>query len=116
GVQTCALPILNCLAEALGLALPGNGTILADTPEREALAREAARRIVELVEEGLTPRQLVTLESLDNAFALDMAMGGSTNTVLHGLAIAHAPGIEYPLERLDALSRPAPHQIARAAC
>ncbi|NMA71727.1 MAG: dihydroxy-acid dehydratase, partial [Firmicutes bacterium] len=100
---------MNCLAEALGLALPGNGTILADTPEREALAREAARRIVELVEEGLTPRQLVTLESLDNAFALDMAMGGSTNTVLHGLAIAHEAGIEYPLERLDALSRRVPH-------
>ena len=100
---------MNCMAEALGLALPGNGTILAGTPEREALARAAARRIMELVDEGLTPRKLVTQTSLDNAFALDMAMGGSTNTVLHGLAIAHEAGVEYPLERIDALSRRVPH-------
>ncbi|BAS27109.1 dihydroxy-acid dehydratase [Limnochorda pilosa] len=100
---------MNSLAEALGLALPGNGTILADTPEREELARRAARRILELVEEGVTARGLVNEASFDNAFALDMAMGGSTNTVLHGLAIAHEAGVDYPLERLDALSRRVPH-------
>lgn len=100
---------MNCLAEALGIALPGNGSILAATPEREELARRAARQILKLIEADLKPRDIVTIESLDNAFVLDMAMGGSTNTVLHTLAIAHEAGIEYPLSRLNELSERVPN-------
>jgi dihydroxy-acid dehydratase len=100
---------MNCLAEALGLALPGNGTILADTPERDALAEEAARALMRLVAEDVKPRDIVTLESFDNAFALDLAMGGSTNTILHGLAMAQEAGIPYTLARIDALSRRVPN-------
>ncbi|MEP7357486.1 MAG: dihydroxy-acid dehydratase, partial [Anaerolineales bacterium] len=88
---------MNCLMEVLGLALPFNGSALALTPERENLARRAAGLILELVEKQILPRQIVTAEALDDAFALDMAMGGSTNTVLHALAIAHEAGLEYPL-------------------
>jgi len=100
---------MNCLMEALGLALPYNGTALAGTPERETLARRAGQLIVELVARQITPRQIVTPEALDDAFALDMAMGGSTNTVLHALAIAHEGGIEYPLERINAVADRVPH-------
>jgi dihydroxy-acid dehydratase len=82
---------------------------LANTPERKELARRAARQILKLIEADLKPRDIVTLESLDNAFALDMAMGGSTNTVLHTLAIAHEAGVEYPLARLNELSERVPN-------
>ncbi len=99
---------MNCLLEAVGLALPGNGTILALNPEREALIPLAGKRIMEMVKDGLKPRDLVTRESLDNAFALDMAMGGSTNTVLHALAIAVEAGVEYPLERINEISARTP--------
>ncbi|MBI3974715.1 MAG: dihydroxy-acid dehydratase [Chloroflexi bacterium] len=93
---------MNCLCEAIGLALPGNGTILAQTPERVALYRQAAQAVMRLVEQGgPTPRQIVTHESIDNAFALDMAMGGSTNTVLHTLAIAREAGVLYPQDRIN---------------
>ncbi len=100
---------MNCLLEPLGLALPYNGSALALTSERELLARQAGTRIIDLVERQVTPRSIVTLEAFDDAFALDMAMGGSTNTVLHGLAIAHEAGIDYPLERLNSLSDRVPH-------
>lgn len=100
---------MNCLLEALGLALPYNGSALAQTEEREALARKAATLILELVERQITPRQIVTAEALDDAFALDMAMGGSTNTVLHTLAIANEGGISYPLERINAVADRVPH-------
>jgi dihydroxy-acid dehydratase len=100
---------MNCLMEALGLALPYNGSALALSPEREALARRAAQLILELVEKQITPRMIVTPEAVDDAFALDMAMGGSTNTVLHALAIAHEAGIEYPLERINAVADRVPH-------
>ncbi len=99
---------MNCLMEALGLALPGNGTLMADSEERRQLVRQAARQIVKLVEADLKPRDFVTLNSFDNAFALDLAMGGSTNTVLHTLAIADEAGISYPLERLNELSSRVP--------
>jgi dihydroxy-acid dehydratase len=99
---------MNCLLEAIGLALPGNGTIPAVDPRRYELADEAGRRIVALVGEQLTPRKLVTRRSLDNAFVLDMAMGGSTNTVLHGFAIAQEAGVDYPLARLNELSAKTP--------
>src|SRR5690606_26025942 len=100
---------MNCLLEALGLALPGNGTILANTPERDELARAAARQVMAVLEADLTPRKIVTQEALDNAFALDMAMGGSTNTVLHGLALAHEAGLDYPLQRINEVSARVPH-------
>jgi dihydroxy-acid dehydratase len=99
---------MNCLLEAVGLALPGNGTILALDPARETLIPLAAKRIMELIRLDLKPRDIVTLESLDNAFALDMAMGGSTNTVLHTLAIAIEAGLEYPLERINQISARTP--------
>ncbi|MBN1404822.1 MAG: dihydroxy-acid dehydratase, partial [Opitutales bacterium] len=99
---------MNCLCEALGLALPGNGTILAVSKEREQLYRRAAARIVELVKDGIKPRDIATLEAFDNALALDVAMGGSTNTILHTLAIAREAGIEYDIDRIDAISRRVP--------
>jgi dihydroxy-acid dehydratase len=100
---------MNCLMEALGLALPFNGSALARTPEREALAGRAAALILDLVEKQITPRQIVTPEALDDAFALDMAMGGSTNTVLHALAIANEAGLDYPLARINAVADKVPH-------
>ncbi|MEM8931923.1 MAG: dihydroxy-acid dehydratase, partial [Acidobacteriota bacterium] len=100
---------MNCLCEALGLALPYNGSALAETPEREALFERAAERILGLIEADLTPRQIVGREAIDDAFALDMAMGGSTNTVLHTLALAHEAGVDYPLERINAVAGRVPH-------
>lgn len=100
---------MNCLTEAIGLALPGNGTILAVDPRRTELWRATARRILEMVRENLRPRDLITLESVDNALILDMAMGGSTNTVLHTLAIAHEAGLDYDLARINELSRRCPN-------
>ena len=100
---------MNCLMEALGLALPYNGTVLADTPERAALARQAAFQIMALVEMNLTARQIVTREAIDDAFALDMAMGGSTNTVLHTLALAFEAGLDYPFSRINEVAARVPH-------
>jgi dihydroxy-acid dehydratase len=100
---------MNCLLEVLGLALPFNGSALALSQEREALADQAARQILSLVESGLTPRQIVSAQAIDDAFALDMAMGGSTNTVLHTLALAHEAGVEYPLERINAVADRVPY-------
>ena len=100
---------MNCLCEALGIALPGNGTAMALSPEREALARQAARQVLWLLEHDVHARDIVTRESLDNAITLDVAMGGSTNTVLHTLAIAHEAGIDYPISRIDAISRRTPN-------
>ena len=99
---------MNCLCEALGIALPGNGTILAVDPRREELAREAAFQLMRLIEMDLKPRDIITKEAIDNAFALDMAMGGSTNTVLHTIAIAKEAGIDYPLQRLNELAERVP--------
>jgi dihydroxy-acid dehydratase len=100
---------MNCLMEALGMALPGNGTILATSEERRELARQAGYQIMKLVEANLTPRKIVTPEAIDNAFALDMAMGGSTNTVLHTLALANEGGVSYPLHRLNEVAMRVPH-------
>lgn len=100
---------MNCLMEALGLALPYNGSALALTPQREALAKRAGKLILDLVEKQITPRQIVTADALDDAFALDMAMGGSTNTVLHTLAIAHEAALDYPLSRINAVADKVPH-------
>jgi dihydroxy-acid dehydratase len=100
---------MNCLMEALGLALPGNGSRLATSEERKELVRLAGQTIMKLIETNLTPRQIVNADSIDNAFALDMAMGGSTNTVLHTLALAHEAGIDYSLERINAVASRTPH-------
>ncbi|MGC8781132.1 MAG: dihydroxy-acid dehydratase [Anaerolineae bacterium] len=100
---------MNCLCEALGMALPGNGTILAVDPRREELARAAGRQIMKLIEMDLRPRDIVTAQAIDNAFALDMAMGGSTNTVLHTLALAHEAGVDYPLGRLNEVAGRVPN-------
>ena len=99
---------MNCLCEALGMALPGNGTVLAVSKEREALYDWAARQILKLVEADLKPRDIATVEAFDNALMLDVAMGGSTNTVLHTLAIAREAGIAYDIARIDAISRRIP--------
>ena len=88
---------MNCLLEILGLAMPGNGTILAVSEERRELVRQAAFKLMDLVEKQVKPRDIVTKEAIDDAFALDMAMGGSTNTVLHTLAIANEAEIDYDL-------------------
>ncbi|PKO23727.1 MAG: dihydroxy-acid dehydratase [Chloroflexi bacterium HGW-Chloroflexi-1] len=100
---------MNCLCEALGMALPGNGTILAVDPRREELARQAARQLMTLIDLDLKPRDIVTAAAIDNAFALDMAMGGSTNTVLHTLALAHEAGVDYPLARLNEVAERVPN-------
>ena len=100
---------MNCLCEALGIALPGNGTALADSDARKDLLRQAGRQILALVAADIKPRDIITNESMDNALALDMAMGGSTNTILHALAIANEVGIQFPLERINELSDRIPH-------
>ncbi|MFH0920850.1 MAG: dihydroxy-acid dehydratase [Fibrobacterota bacterium] len=100
---------MNCLCEALGMALPGNGTVLAQDPRRNRLYETAGRRIVQMVKENLKPRDIVTQASLDNAMVLDMAMGGSTNTVLHSLAVAHEAGVNYDMSRMNALSHRTPN-------
>jgi dihydroxy-acid dehydratase len=100
---------MNCLAEAMGIALPGNGTILAVDPERKELARRTAHQLMELIKLDLKPRDIVTEKTIDNAFALDMALGGSTNTVLHTLAIANEVGVNYSLERINQVAERVPH-------
>lgn len=100
---------MNCLMEAIGLALPFNGTALATTPEREALAQKAAKQIFTLLEKDIKPRDIVTAEAIDDAFALDMAMGGSTNTVLHALALANEAEVPYTMARIDEVAKKVPH-------
>lgn len=100
---------MNCLCEALGISLPGNGTILAIDPNRKELVKKAAKQIVTLVEQNITPSKIITKNSMMNAFALDMAMGGSTNTILHALAIAEEAGIEFKLEWLNELAQKVPY-------
>ncbi len=99
---------MNCLAEALGVALPGNGSILAVDPRRKELAKQAGRQIIKLLEADLKFRDIVNEETIENAFTLDIAMGGSTNTVLHLLAIAKEAGIDFPLEKIDEISKKTP--------
>ena len=99
---------MNCLCEALGMALPGNGTVLAVSKEREALYERAARAILKMVQLDMKPRDIATLEAFDNALVLDVAMGGSTNTILHTLAIAREAGIDYDIKRIDEISRRVP--------
>jgi dihydroxy-acid dehydratase len=100
---------MNCLCEALGIALPGNGTIPAVSPERHELARKAAAQILDLLRHNIRFRDIVTPEAIDNAMALDVAMGGSTNTVLHVLALARETDLDYPVGRFNDVSDRTPH-------
>lgn len=100
---------MNCLMEVLGLALPFNGTALAQTKEREELARKAANQMLFLLEQDIKPRDIVTLDAIDDAFALDMAMGGSSNTVLHTLALANEAHVDYPLTNINTVAEKIPH-------
>ena len=99
---------MNCMAEALGLALPGNGTIPAVYGKRRELARHAGKRVMELFEEGRTPRSVLTREAFENAISVDMAIGGSSNTLLHLLAIAAEAGVELDLDTFDRIGRRTP--------
>ena len=96
---------MNCLMEVLGLALPYNGTALAVSDQRREMIRQAAFRLVENIKNDIKPRDIITQDAIDDAFALDMAMGGSTNTVLHTLAIANEAGIDYDLERINEIAK-----------
>ena len=100
---------MNCLTEALGIALSGNGTIPAVDARRLGLAREAGRQIMELLAKDICPRNIITKEAIENAFIVDMALGGSTNSVLHLMAIAHEAGIDFPLSEVDRISEKTPH-------
>jgi len=106
---------MNCLAEALGLALPGNGSLVATHKNRWGLFERAAKRIVEMAREhyfdgnqNVLPRAICTMESFQNAMALDVAMGGSTNTVLHILAIAHEAGVPFTMKHIDEIGKKIP--------
>ena len=100
---------MNCLMEALGIALPGNGSILAVDEGRLELVKQAGEKILNMVNHDVKPRDIITKESIRNAFALDMAMGGSTNTVLHTLAIAHEANIDFDLVELNEISKNTPY-------
>jgi dihydroxy-acid dehydratase len=100
---------MNCLLEVIGLGLPYNGTALAKSKQRNDLTKEAGKIIMKLIENNLRPRDIVTKDAIDDAFALDMAMGGSTNTVLHTLAFCNEAGIEYPLSRINEVADKIPH-------
>ncbi len=107
---------MNCLVEAIGLALPGNGTVLATHADRERLMRRAGSLVTELTrryyqsdDAGVLPRSIATFAAFENAMALDIAMGGSTNTVLHLLAAAHEAGVDFTMRDIDRLSRQVPN-------
>ncbi|UNB46898.1 dihydroxy-acid dehydratase [Staphylococcus coagulans] len=100
---------MNCLMEILGLALPYNGTALAVSDQRREMIKAAAKQLVENVKNDLKPKDIITNEAIDDAFALDMAMGGSTNTVLHTLAIANEAGIDYDLQRINDIAKKTPY-------
>jgi dihydroxy-acid dehydratase len=100
---------MNCLSEALGMALPGNGTIPAVEERRVQLADKAGQQVMETLAKDIRPKAVITKASLYNAFAVDMALGGSTNSVLHLTAIAHEAGIDFPLSWINEISDSVPH-------
>ena len=100
---------MNCLTEALGMALLGNGTIPAVDARRTILAYEAGQQVMSVLSQNLLPRAIITKESVYNAFAVDMALGGSTNSVLHLMAIAHEAGVDFPLSLVNEVSQRIPH-------
>lgn len=100
---------MNCMMEVLGLALPGNGSIPAVLAARERLAKDAGRQIMLMIEKNIRPSDILTEEAFENAVAVDMALGGSTNTTLHLPAIADCAGVKLSLEKMDEISRNTPH-------
>ncbi len=100
---------MNSLMEMLGLTPPGNATIVATSGERHRIIKEAVQYLMNCIEKDIRPRDIVTEEAIDDAFALDMAMGGSTNTVLHTLAIANEAGINYDLQRINEVAKRVPY-------
>lgn len=100
---------MNCLTEALGLALPGNGTIPAVDARRIRLAKETGMKVMDLLAANIRPHDLVTKDSISNAFVVDMALGGSTNSVLHLMALAHEAGVNFTLKSIDEISQRTPH-------
>ena len=120
-VEICACPgpgscqgvytanTMACVTEAMGMSLPGCATALAGMAKKRRIAYESGIRVVELVNENVTSRSIITKASLENATRMDMSLGGSTNTVLHLPAIAHDAGVELPLELFDQISRDTPH-------
>jgi len=100
---------MNCLTEALGLGLPGHGTIPAVEARRIRLAKDAGRQVMSLLSQDVRPMDIMTPQAIQNAFVVDMALGGSTNTVLHMIAIARQAGVEIPLEHLNEISASTPH-------
>jgi dihydroxy-acid dehydratase len=100
---------MNCMTEALGLGLPGNGTIPAVYSERIRLAKETGVKIMELIEKDIKPRDILTEKAFENAFIVDMALGGSTNTILHLPAIAHEAGIKIDLKKINEISEKTPN-------
>lgn len=102
---------MNCLAEALGIALPGNGTIPGAYGARKALAKKAGEQIMEMLRRDIKPRDILSIEAFRNAIALDMAIGGSSNTVLHLLAIAYEAELPIDLEEFDKISSKVPHLV-----
>ena len=100
---------MNCLTEALGMGLPGNGTIPAVEGARLELARRAGQQVMELLKQNVCPLDIITKESIANAFRVDMALGGSTNSVLHLMAIAQEAGLDFPLAEVNRLSHTTPH-------
>jgi dihydroxy-acid dehydratase len=100
---------MNCLCEALGWALPGNGSIPATDPRRDALFQAVGAVIVDLVRRQVRPSDLLTRAAFENAFTLDMAMGGSSNTILHTLAVAREAGVDFRLDEINAISDRVPH-------
>ncbi|KUO67883.1 MAG: dihydroxy-acid dehydratase [Clostridia bacterium BRH_c25] len=102
---------MNCMTEVIGLGLPGNGTIPAVNAARIRLAKEAGMKIMELLEKNIRPRDIVTSDALHNALTADMALGCSTNTVLHLPAIAHSAGVKISLENINKISKATPHLV-----
>ena len=100
---------MNCMTEALGMALPGNGTIPGSLSRRLDLAFRSGEQVVRTLQLGIKPRDIITKDAIFNAFAVDMALGGSTNSVLHLTAIAHEAGVDYPLSWLNEISQTTPH-------
>lgn len=100
---------MACLTEAMGMSLPWCGTALANSADKRRIAFESGERIVSLVKKNITPRKIMTRAAFENAIRVDLALGGSSNTVLHLLAIAHESGVKLPLELFDELSRSTPH-------
>ena len=102
---------MNCITEVIGLGLPGNGTIPAVHASRIRLAKEAGMKVMELLDKNIRPRDIVTMDALHNAFTADMALGCSSNTVLHLMAIAHCAGIKFDLEDVNEISKATPQLV-----